>query len=251
MTSIADINVYNDGMRKSMMDKLWFLDKIDDSVSDVYDYGCADGSLLKMIGEICPNMHLSGYDFNEEMINLAKKNVPNALFSMRPAKYSTLPIMVLNASSVFHEIHAYSNDIGNEYQNIFGINAKYIAIRDMFYSKTSCHPTNPLFLARVLQKENPNKIAEFESFQGSLTENKNFLQYLLTYRYETNWDREVRENYFPHSIEEFLNKIPDCYEIVYFEHYTLPYIRDKVKEDFGFTLSDPTHAKILLKLKNN
>lgn len=27
MTPIANMNVYNDGMRKSMLDKIWFLDR--------------------------------------------------------------------------------------------------------------------------------------------------------------------------------------------------------------------------------
>ena len=31
-------------------------------------------------------------------------------------------------------------------------------------------------------------------------------------------------NYFPHSIEEFLSKIPRQYEIVFYEHYTLPFL---------------------------
>ena len=48
MTPIANMNVYNDGMRKSMLDKIWFLDKIDGSIDTIYDYGCADGSLLKI-----------------------------------------------------------------------------------------------------------------------------------------------------------------------------------------------------------
>ena len=103
-------------------------------------------------------------------------------------------------------------------------------------------------MAKVLQHEKPDKISEFEAFNGGLTSNKNFLHYLLTYRYVENWDREVRENYFPHCIEEFLNKIPVHYEVVYFEHYTLPFLREQVWKDFGFTLSDSTHAKILLKL---
>lgn len=59
----------------------------------------------------------------------------------------------------------------------------------------------------------------------------------------------MRENYFPHTIEEFLNKIPDYYEIVYFEHYTLPFIREQVRKDFGVQLTDPTHGKILLRYK--
>ena len=78
MTPIANMNVYNDGMRKSMLDKIWFLDKIDGNISTIYDYGCADGSLLKMVGEICPSMKLDGYDISQEMIDIAKRNVPNA-----------------------------------------------------------------------------------------------------------------------------------------------------------------------------
>lgn len=42
MTPIANMNVYNDGMRKSMLDKIWFLDKIDGGIDTIYDYGCAD-----------------------------------------------------------------------------------------------------------------------------------------------------------------------------------------------------------------
>ena len=50
------------------------------------------------------------------------------------------------------------------------------------------------------------------------------------------------------KMKRYLNKIPVHYEVVYFEHYTLPFLREQVWKDFGFTLSDPTHAKILLKL---
>lgn len=246
MTPIANMNVYNDGMRKSMLDKIWFLDKIDDSITDLYDYGCADGSLLKMAGEICPSMNLNGYDISQDMINIAKKNVPEASY------LSTVPLVglensILNASSVFHEIHAYSANIEQDYKNIFESGATYIAIRDMFYSRCSCHATDAAMLASVLQHEEASKILDFETYNGSLTENKNFIHYLLTYRYLENWEREVRENYFPHSIEEFLRKIPSHYSIVHFEHYTLPFLKDRVYSDFGITLSDPTHAKILLK----
>lgn len=247
MTPIANVNVYNNGMRKSMMDKIWFLDKLDDSINAIYDYGCADGSLLKIVGEVCPSMKLDGYDISEQMIEIAKCNCPNAgILSTEPRL--NLHNTVLNASSVFHEIHAYSSNIERDYQNIFNSGATYIAIRDMFYSKRSCHPTDPISLAKVFQCGNLDRILEFEYYNGELTSNKNFLHYLLTYRYIENWDREVKENYFPHSIEEFLGKIPKHYKIVYFEHYTLPFLRDQVWKDFGITLSDPTHGKILLKL---
>lgn len=245
MENISDLTVYNDGMRKSLLDKIWFLSKLDSSVKGVYDYGCADGSLLEMVHTLFPNMSLCGYDFNPDMVNLAHKRLPHATISTKPLY--ELDGLVVNASSVFHEVHAYSDSPEQDYDNIFEHGAPYVAIRDMFYSEKSCHSTNPVFLASVYQKQPLEKIREFEAFQGPISENKNFLQFLLTYRYTENWDREVRENYFPHSLEEFLRKIPGEYQVVHIEHYTLPFLRDRIFEDFGFTLADATHAKILLK----
>ena len=81
MTPIKNIAVYNAGMRKSMMDKIWWIDKIDDDINTVMDYGCADGALLSMIHDMSPDLQLCGYDFNEAMINLATQNVPFGNFS--------------------------------------------------------------------------------------------------------------------------------------------------------------------------
>lgn len=250
--SIPNIRVYTEGMRKSLLDKLWFLDKMPNTIKTIYDYGCADGSLLEMVDDICPGaFQLLGYDCNREMVDLANQKIPhtnpNNIISQIPLQLG--PNALLNASSVFHEIHAYSLSVQNEYENIFDCNAESIAIRDMFYSENSCKPTDKTMLASVYQKESDYKIREFEAFNGRITENRNFLHYLLKYRYLENWEREVRENYFPHSIEQFLAKIPKHYQIVYFEHYTLPFLQERIKHDFGFTLRDPTHAKILLMKK--
>jgi len=47
---IANLKVYNDNMRKSLLDKAYFLSFVD---SDTFiDFGCADGSLLKHIHDI-------------------------------------------------------------------------------------------------------------------------------------------------------------------------------------------------------
>ena len=50
MERISDYNIYTEGMRKSMADKTWFLDKIN-GISNIIDYGCADGALLQYINE--------------------------------------------------------------------------------------------------------------------------------------------------------------------------------------------------------
>lgn len=71
----------------------------------------------------------------------------------------------------------------------------------------------------------------------------------MKYRYIENWEREVRENYFPIYFEDLLNKIIENgnYEIVYARQYILPFVKGKVKEDFDIDLVDNTHCQILLK----
>ena len=253
MTPIKNMDVYNAGMRKSMLDKIWWLDKIDDSVDTVLDYGCADGALLAMIHEMNPELILCGYDFNKEMLDLAANNVLEGYFSDNYGIINTFVkenIVALVASSVFHEIENYSYDVASQYERIFNNGYKYIAIRDMFVSEKSYGLSDRLTVAKVRQQFDYSKIQEFESHIGSLDFNENLLQFFLTYRYTANWDREVRENYFPHTIEEFLNKIPEHYEVVHFEHYTLPFVREQVWKDFGVQLVEPTHGKILLRLKD-
>lgn len=253
MTPIKNIDAYNAGMRKSMLDKIWWLDKIDDDIDIVLDYGCADGALLSMVHEMNSELTLCGYDFNQDMINFAAKNVPEGYFTHIYAVMNTFvreSKTVLVASSVFHEIENYSHDVVSEYERIFNNGYKYVAIRDMFISEKSWGMSDPLTVANVRQQYDFNKIREFEEHIGSLDFNENLLQFFLTYRYNENWEREVREDYFPHTIEEFLSKIPDHYEVVHFEHYILPFVRTQVWKDFGVQLTDPTHGKILLKLKD-
>ena len=110
MTPIKNMDVYNAGMRKSMLDKIWWLDKIDDSVDTVLDYGCADGALLTMVHEMNPELILCGYDFNKDMLSLATNNVPEGYFSDNYGRINTFVKenkVVLVASSVFHEIENY------------------------------------------------------------------------------------------------------------------------------------------------
>lgn len=253
MTPIKNMDAYNAGMRKSMLDKIWWMDKIDDSVDTVLDYGCADGALLSMVYGMNPKLILCGYDFNRDMISLAYDNVPDGHFYDSYGIAHTLVKeneVVLVASSVFHEIENYSYDVASEYERIFNNGYKYIAIRDMFVSEKSYGLSDKLTVAKVRQQFDYDKIKEFEYHIGSLDYNENLLQFFLTYRYDANWDREVRENYFPHTIEKFLHKIPEHYEVVYFEHYTLPFVREQVWKDFGVQVVDPTHGKILLRLKD-
>ena len=80
----------------------------------------------------------------------------------------------------------------------------------------------------------------------------NLIHFLLKYRYTDNWEREVRENYLPVSVEEIMGKITEhkaAYRLIYFDHYILPYIARTVKKDFDITLKDYTHVKFIYELR--
>jgi hypothetical protein len=71
----------------------------------------------------------------------------------------------------------------------------------------------------------------------------------LKYRYVDSWDREFQENYLPLNLESLLALIPEGWEPIYLEHYALPFIRQKIKEDFDVDMQDRTHVKLILKRK--
>lgn len=254
MQKINNYDVYTKGMSKSYQDKLFFLDKIKESIMGIVDFGCADGTLIDYIGKNTSGIKLVGYDIDENMVSLAKSKSNHTFSTSFNECLNSVEVdkSLLNLSSVLHEIYSYStsNDIDLFWERAFNSNFAYIAIRDLCASESINRPSNINDYAKLLQKANQEQLAEYESIWGSTRENRNLVHYLLKYRYIENWDREVRENYFPLSVERLLSKIPtDKYEIVYFENYILPFTANKVKEDFDIDLHDNTHVKLLLKRK--
>ena len=108
MTPIKNYNVYQNGMKKSLDDKLFFLDLIDD-VDTIVDFGCADGQLLKQIHEERPEWNLMGIDMDEKMIEQAQKNCPDATYINTNGiyKFNGDNNSILNLSSVIHEVYSY------------------------------------------------------------------------------------------------------------------------------------------------
>ena len=258
-THIPDIEHYNQEMAKSMIDKIYFMDKVD---ADVFiDFGCADGTLIKTLSNLFPQHTYIGYDISEQMIDIAKSNVPNPrchfasdwdniIESLSTTHQNQKTCLIL--SSIIHEIYSYLNpeEIKKFWSRVWDTNFNYIVIRDMMVSKTVSRPSDPLAVARIKQVFDSNKISEWEAQWGSLYENWSLVHFLLTYRYTENWTREVNENYLPVNLETFFSNIPHKYYPMYIEHYTLPFIQSEVEKDFGIQLQDKTHLKFILKLSN-
>lgn len=256
MQKINNLDVYTTGMQKSLNDKLFFIDKVD-GIDRIVDFGCADGAFLREMYKINPDIDYVGYDNNVEMITQARNSTDcekfkNIRFTDEYA-FSNTNNTLLNLSSVIHEIYSYSqpDEINTFWNNVLYKNYKYIAIRDFCISKSINRQSDINDYTKVIQNADKEQIDEYESIWGSLRDNRNLVHYLMKYRYTENWNREVRENYFPITLETLLSMIPTYrYEIVYFEDYILSFTKNQIKEDFNIDLHDNTHVKLLLKRKN-
>jgi SAM-dependent methyltransferase len=245
-----------------MIDKLFFVDQVD--VGLLVDFGCADGTMLSFVQEVRPDIKLVGYDISPEMIEIANDNViwegkQKPLFT---CDWDMINYLVkvnkkhgvetgITLSSVIHEVYSYGNEksISEFWKNIFEAKFDYIIIRDMLLSEKSYHESKVEDIEKIYKTNDPH-IKEFEGLWGSINDYKNLLHYLLKYRYNKNWFRELRENYLPITLEEMLSKIPEnkySYELK--NHYILPFIKSSVKKEFGITLKEPTHIKLILKKK--
>ncbi len=270
---IKDISNYNLRMQQSLIDKIFFMDKIFDA-RFLIDYGCADGSLIFMLNQFFPCYYYSGYDFCTPMINSAcdrlselpenqkkfinffskwefeKSNGSSVIeFKNQFGKqFSIIPSETcLLLSSIIHEIYSYGVQKVDEFwARIYELQPKYIVVRDMCVSKTASRSSDPISVARIRQCFDEHKISQWEARWGSLNENWSFTHFLLTYHYMENWEREYKENYLPICKESLLKMFPRCYRPVHIEHYTLPYLRNKIFNDFGVQLQERTHIKLIM-----
>lgn len=273
MEKISDYGTYTGGMRKSMTDKTWFLNMID-GAKKIVDYGCADGALLQYIADAMPGVFdLMGIDIDDRMLDLAAERLnigthESVIVLMKPKAFKDVfgkhtHTACLNCGSVIHEVYSYGTpeSIEKFWDFVFNSGFQYIAIRDMAMSKIDILASDAVMDDTLRKISNYNyrypaagkRFNDFLNYTnpfGSLSASewiwRDIVHYLLKYRYVANWDREMREDYLPLLTEEVLLKIPSNYRVKYYEHYTLPFLKDQVMKDFGIDLNTKTHYKLLL-----
>jgi hypothetical protein len=264
--AIKNYEAYNQRMDLSMIDKLFFLDKI--KTDFVVDFGCAAGTLLKNLNRLAPDIRRIGYDTDINMVadhsckespittnwnDIAKMLSVGTVTHPAPNEthYTSVLEPTLVLSSVIHEVFHYGSkvDIDAFWDKVFNSGFKYIVIRDMVPSRGIDRASCPNDVKKIYHKFLGTKaLTDFERIWGSIENNRNLVHFLLKYRYlEPNWEREVRENYIPIAREDLLAKIPMEYDVVFHEHYVLPYLLQTVKDDTGIELKDPTHLKLILR----
>ncbi len=254
---INNLQSYIDGMNYSMNDKLFFIDMLNFDV--IVDFGCADGTFLKKINSINPNIKLIGYDLDNSMLSKAKSKLgKNSILTnnwdevIRATTGFKSPL--LNLSSVIHEVYSYSpmSDINRFWkEQVFGDDFKFITIRDMIPSVEIDNKEISQFkddVKKVKSKANKFYLNSFESKWGSINSNyRVFLHFLLKYRFVDNWDREVNENYLPISLELLRSKLPSGYKIIHEEDFLLPFLKQQVRKDFNLDLIHSTHTKMIIR----
>ena len=246
---ISDLNIYLTRMQRSILDKMFFMDKVFEPFQYILDFGCANGELIRAMKPMFPDYSYIGYDISREMIEAAREHVPDAQF-FDDWDQIGIPFekSLLNISSTIHEVYSYGEeaDIATFWDRVFGSGFQYVTIRDMMFAQAEAYPVREEQLAAVRESDCADLLDSFEEVWGKITDQRQLAHFLLKYKYTQNWEREVHENYFPLCTEELLQRIPDHYRLVYKDVFTLPYAAWQIWKDFGFTLTEHTHIKLIL-----
>ena len=170
---IKDLNTYTSCMQKSVLDKMYFINKIFDSFSNIIDFGCANGELIKALQVLFNEYRYIGYDISEEMLAAARTNVPTAEFY---SNWNEIHVeyreTLLNISSTLHEIYSYSTktEIDEFWERVFESGFKYIAIRDMMLSDVDLTGIDSDQHRLVIEDENyADKLNDYESVWGKIS----------------------------------------------------------------------------------
>lgn len=253
--NIINLNKYLSDIAKPLIDKLFFVDKVESKF--FIDYGCADGLLLSALANLIPDGVMIGFDHNEDMLKVARKSRKNLILTSKwedvekllSKKGDQKSCVIL--SSIMHEVYAYGSkkDVDIFFDRIWGRNNNIgfdeVVFRDMMVNRATSRPSDPIVVARIRQVYNPKKIAEWEALWGGLGENWSLNHFLLTYRYDADWEREMRENYLPIPLETFLSNVPNNYYPIYMEHFQPPFQRRATLKDLKVSVPDSTHLKAI------
>lgn len=266
MDKIQGIDSYVKSMSATIQDKCWWAYRIPSDIRTVIDFGCAQGDLGLYLDKLKPNrFRYIGVDNSDEMLSLARHNhylhfhkgdsifcseLSDVLNQCDPKN----TILVLN--SVVHEIFSYmplsqSNALLSE---MFGAGFRFVAIRDM-YKHNSGNIDADMFDIAMCNSQYAwmwdayNSYIQSEFVPGYMSTEDRIAEFLLKYRYENNWEREMKETYlwdWLPMIEHYYRS--GNYRITYEDNFFIPYIRQHFIEDIGVQFLFNTHKKVLFEL---
>lgn len=271
MAAIQNHQAYCAAMAASLSQKIFWRYLIPD-LAVLLDYGCADGALVKRLGqqEDAPLTKVVCFDTDEQM--LAKCPAEFHIFPHHREDDAFAAFTLLQRteaenlrrqprpsgvlfSSVLHELYSQRSEavMASFWAQLAAMHVDYIIIRDMYWGD---QPNRPLGNLREFRDINywiddqlEVQVGEFEATlpkYESAVFAKHLTHLLLKYPFEANWQRELQEDYF--SLPDLRPLLAELgYETLLFEHHQVEYIQDRIKADSGFDLPFRTHLKAIFK----
>ena len=169
MNRISDLDIYLTRMQRSILDKMFFMDKVFEPFQYILDFGCANGELIKAMKPMFPDYQYIGYDISREMIEAARQNVPDARFFDDWNRIDIpFPESLINISSTVHEVYSYCDeaDIGIFWDRVFGSGFQYVTIRDMMFSRAEDIPVRKEQLDAVRNSSFAGWLESFEQVKS-------------------------------------------------------------------------------------
>lgn len=255
MNKIANYNAYNEAMKTTVGDKLWFLPMISQEVDTIVDFGCADGSLMVEIERLYPNrFRFIGIDIDDVMIGCAINNAK--AFAERTTFAHSIEdvaatikmnncVLVLN--SVVHEICSYLTYIERYklFDDFAKAGFKYIAIRDMHLQEWD-ELTNQIKSFDWYKHQDLYKMWANQHYYSKDDVNLS-IEFMLKYRYRHNWTRECAERYLWNWSEMFYQFFGD--KEIFETDFYVPFIFKALNEEYCTNiLPFNTHKKMLIKV---
>ena len=250
---INNIKTYNEKLYNGMFDKIWFLDKIENNITTIVDFGCADGTLGNIINSIFPEkFRCIGIDSNADMRKLATDNGIEVYKSLKDLPDIDYNNTVLILNSVIHEIFTYAPFLSayELFQSISDLKFKQIAIRDMCLNDLD---TLPNYTKEIMDSKFATKYNDFiennpaKIYTDVADYRVSALEFLLKYQYEDNWEREKTEVYL-WQWHKIIYDIFSDYSIDFDSTFRIPYQVKQIRKNFNIQLNYNTHRKMLLTL---
>lgn len=259
MPEITNLDKYTAAMQNTLLDKIWFLDKIDPNIDTIIDFGCADGSLFIFIESLFPDkFKFIGIDQSEEMLDRARINtqeIPAERIQFHRSLDTLISthfensVLVLN--SILHELYNYlpypkRTEVLSRLFKKYKF--KYIAIRDMHKIEEGSFIGYPKY--RLKDKALQKRKDEFDAQEYFSSSDVNgLIEFLLKYSYIENWSRECSERYLWNWSKDILNFAEDRYVLLYNTSFYLPYQLERWILDCEYSNKTiiNTHKKMLFR----
>lgn len=266
---IINENLYLERMATTMTreEKLFFLDQIDIEDYDIIiDFGGADGALIKAIQKyrkenstqfknglyhhidyiIVDNYFVDDNSKAEYLFpdqNRDKTFIKNSLEEIEKQSLKDYKVLFI-LSSVLHELNS-----NIDFMNLYDFCKNYvntIVARDMCFSsnRTMFNEKEYNLILSLLDKE--PKFKEVLQLTRGNPWLVSLYEYFLKYEFEYNWENEIKEFYLHNNIKFFEKMVSEIFDLIYEKNYILPYRKQRVKEDFNFEMTLPTHRQIIL-----